>query len=49
MGFGDFSKAPGAVSHSNLGDKVSSRQLDVYKTAGEGSGSTRKWGWGHQD
>lgn len=49
VSFGDFSKAPDAVSHSNLLDKVSSRQLDMYKAAGEGSGSNSKWvtpAWG---
>lgn len=49
VGFGGFIKAPDAVSHSNLLDKVSSRHLDMYKTAGEGSGSNSKWGtsgWG---
>lgn len=49
VGFGNFSKAPDAVLHSNLQDKVSSRQLDMYKAAGEGSGSNSKWatsGWG---
>lgn len=49
VGFGGFIKASDAVSHSNLLDKVSSRHLDMYKTAGEGSGSNSKWGlssWG---
>lgn len=49
VSFGDFSKAPDAISPSKHLDKVSSRHLDMYKTAGEGSGSNSKWGtsgWG---